>query len=147
MSAPLHISRTIGNEFTLIAAHETPTIANKFLAQEIKVELTPKQQKVEKEIKKAIIPLAGKANRMFPASIVVKKAFLPIIDKDGIMWLDTNLGKDTYDIKEMLKIKNRLSEWKEVKKILSSAIKNIINAINTNNILLFTYLARIVTIL
>ena len=35
------------------------------------------------KIKKAIIPLAGLATRMYPLSKVVKKAFLPVIDIDG----------------------------------------------------------------
>ena len=38
-----------------------------------------------KPIKKAIIPVAGNATRMYPISKCVKKAFLPIIDEDGII--------------------------------------------------------------
>ncbi|MBR3280719.1 MAG: GHMP kinase [Clostridia bacterium] len=36
-------------------------------------------------IKKAIIPVAGNGTRMYPISRCLKKAFLPIIDKDGII--------------------------------------------------------------
>lgn len=38
-----------------------------------------------KPIKKAIIPVAGNGTRMFPITKCVKKAFLPIIDSDGII--------------------------------------------------------------
>lgn len=38
-----------------------------------------------KPVKKAIIPLAGNGTRMFPITKCIKKAFLPIIDVDGII--------------------------------------------------------------
>ncbi|MBR2553807.1 MAG: hypothetical protein IKE94_02990 [Aeriscardovia sp.] len=38
-----------------------------------------------KPITKAIIPAAGNGVRMFPISKILRKAFLPIIDKDGII--------------------------------------------------------------
>lgn len=38
-----------------------------------------------KPINKAIIPAAGNGVRMFPISKILRKAFLPIIDKDGII--------------------------------------------------------------
>ena len=34
-------------------------------------------------VKKAVIPAAGWGTRMFPATKVVKKEFLPIVDGDG----------------------------------------------------------------
>lgn len=37
-----------------------------------------------KPITKAIIPLAGNGTRMYPITKIMKKAFLPIIDEDGI---------------------------------------------------------------
>ena len=36
-------------------------------------------------IRKAIIPVAGNGTRMFPITKCVKKSFLPIVDKDGII--------------------------------------------------------------
>ena len=36
-------------------------------------------------IKKAIIPLAGFGTRVFPATKVIKKCFLPLLDSDGIL--------------------------------------------------------------
>jgi len=38
----------------------------------------------QRSIRKAIIPVAGYGTRMFPATKVIKKELLPIIDKDGI---------------------------------------------------------------
>ena len=38
-----------------------------------------------KPVKKAIIPVAGNGTRMFPITKSIKKAFLPIIDEDGII--------------------------------------------------------------
>ena len=38
-----------------------------------------------KPIKKAIIPVAGNGTRMFPITKYLKKAFLPIVDSDGII--------------------------------------------------------------
>ncbi len=38
-----------------------------------------------KPIKKAIIPVAGNGTRMFPITKCFKKAFLPIVDSDGIV--------------------------------------------------------------
>ena len=38
---------------------------------------------VQSKVKKAIIPAAGFGTRMFPATKVVKKELLPIIDRDG----------------------------------------------------------------
>lgn len=78
------------------------------------------------KIKKTNILL--KLNNDFEISLYIPGCYTKVkpisIDKDGIMWLDTNLGKETYDIKEMLKIKNRLSEWKEVKKQIDIYLKN-----------------------
>ena len=36
------------------------------------------------KIKKAIIPVAGIGTRMFPETFFIKKAFLPVIGKDGM---------------------------------------------------------------
>lgn len=38
-----------------------------------------------KPIKKAIIPVAGNGTRMYPITKCIKKAFLPIVDSDGII--------------------------------------------------------------
>ena len=38
----------------------------------------------QRSIRKAIIPVAGYGTRMFPATKVVKKELLPVVDKDGI---------------------------------------------------------------
>ena len=38
-----------------------------------------------KPITKAIIPVAGNGSRMYPITKLLRKAFLPIIDKDGIL--------------------------------------------------------------
>ncbi|MCR5675533.1 MAG: hypothetical protein K6G16_07490 [Lachnospiraceae bacterium] len=38
-----------------------------------------------RKVKKAIIPLAGFGTRLYPASKMVKKAFLPLVDTDGMM--------------------------------------------------------------
>ena len=47
--------------------------------------LTIEPTEKEKLVKKAIIPVAGNGTRMFPITKCVKKAFLPIIDIDGII--------------------------------------------------------------
>ena len=39
----------------------------------------------EQKIKKAIIPVAGFGTRLFPATKNLKKAFFPIMDKDGLL--------------------------------------------------------------
>lgn len=36
------------------------------------------------KIKKAIIPIAGMGTRMFPETFFIKKAFLPVIDRNGV---------------------------------------------------------------
>ena len=36
------------------------------------------------KVRKAIIPIAGNGTRMFPETLFIKKAFLPVIDSDGI---------------------------------------------------------------
>lgn len=38
----------------------------------------------QKMLRKAIIPVAGFGTRLYPATKVVKKEFLPVIDKDGV---------------------------------------------------------------
>ena len=38
----------------------------------------------QRSVRKAIIPVAGYGTRMFPATKVIKKELLPIVDKDGI---------------------------------------------------------------
>lgn len=38
-----------------------------------------------RKVKKAIIPLAGFGTRLYPASKMVKKGFLPLVDTDGLM--------------------------------------------------------------
>lgn len=40
--------------------------------------------KTQHSVKKAVIPLAGFGTRLFPATKIVDKAFLPVIDYDGI---------------------------------------------------------------
>ena len=35
-------------------------------------------------VRKAVIPVAGMGTRLFPATRATKKAFFPIIDRDGI---------------------------------------------------------------
>ena len=36
------------------------------------------------KVRKAIIPIAGNGTRMFPETLFIKKAFLPVVDSDGI---------------------------------------------------------------
>jgi len=36
------------------------------------------------QVKKAVIPAAGRATRQYPASTAVQKAFFPIVDRDGL---------------------------------------------------------------
>ncbi|SEQ86705.1 UTP-glucose-1-phosphate uridylyltransferase [Lachnospiraceae bacterium NE2001] len=41
--------------------------------------------KPSQSIKKAIIPLAGFGTRVFPATKIVRKCFMPLLDKDGVL--------------------------------------------------------------
>lgn len=41
--------------------------------------------KPEKRIKRAIIPIAGFGTRLYPATRGIKKAFMPLVDKDGLL--------------------------------------------------------------
>ena len=36
------------------------------------------------KVKNAIIPIAGNGTRMFPETMFIKKAFLPVIDQNGV---------------------------------------------------------------
>jgi hypothetical protein len=40
--------------------------------------------KAQRSVRKAVIPVAGFGTRMFPATKVIKKEFLPVIDRDGL---------------------------------------------------------------
>ncbi|MDR0897792.1 MAG: NTP transferase domain-containing protein [Oscillospiraceae bacterium] len=40
--------------------------------------------RAQRSIRKAIIPVAGYGTRMFPATKIIKKELLPVVDKDGI---------------------------------------------------------------
>lgn len=57
----------------------------KYLHEELKMDAYTLELNKVKHIKKAIIPLAGNGTRMYPITKILKKAFLPIIDKDGIV--------------------------------------------------------------
>ena len=49
-----------------------------------KMEAFPFVLRAGGKVRKAIIPIAGNGTRMFPETLFIKKAFLPVIDSDGI---------------------------------------------------------------
>ena len=56
-----------------------------YLEKELKMDAYTLTIEHTKPVKKAIIPVAGNGTRMFPITKSIKKAFLPIIDEDGII--------------------------------------------------------------
>ena len=84
------------------------------------------------KIKKAIIPVAGLATRMYPMSKFVKKAFLPVIDLDGrikplILKLLEELHKE--EIEEIYLIIGK-NEEKLYKELFSKIDEKIYNKIS-----------------
>lgn len=56
----------------------------KYLNENLHLEAYPFTIKTQHSVRKAIIPLAGFGTRLFPATKVVDKAFMPVLDYDGI---------------------------------------------------------------
>lgn len=55
-----------------------------YLNETLGLDAYPFTIKTQHSVKKAVIPLAGFGTRLFPATKIVDKAFLPVIDYDGI---------------------------------------------------------------
>lgn len=56
-----------------------------YLNRDLGLEAYPFTIKVQHSVKKAVIPLAGYGTRLFPATKIVDKAFMPIVDYDGML--------------------------------------------------------------
>lgn len=56
-----------------------------YLKNEKNMEGFPLTLKPKKDVRKAIIPVAGFGTRLFPATKAIKKDFFPILDTDGIL--------------------------------------------------------------
>lgn len=56
-----------------------------YLEEELKMSAYTLTINKTKPVTKAIIPVAGNGTRMYPITKMMRKAFLPIIDKDGIL--------------------------------------------------------------
>lgn len=79
----------------------------------------------QNRIKKAIIPVAGFATRMYPASRFTKKAFFPVVGEDGfvkpvIMYLLEELDKE--NIEEIILIVGE-GEQEEFEKVFSAGMQ------------------------
>lgn len=57
----------------------------KYLKNELGMDNFPLSLKPQKAVKRAIIPVAGFGTRMFPATKIMKKDFLPVMDRDGVL--------------------------------------------------------------
>lgn len=64
---------------------QTQKQIKEYLQNELKMDAYTLTIEHTKPVKKAIIPVAGNGTRMFPISKSIKKAFLPIVDEDGII--------------------------------------------------------------
>lgn len=60
-------------------------IIKNYINEELKMDAYTLTIPKSKPIKKAIIPVAGNGTRMFPITKLLRKAFLPIVDSDGIL--------------------------------------------------------------
>ncbi|MCR4581059.1 MAG: GHMP kinase [Bacilli bacterium] len=60
-------------------------LIQKYFKKELNMDAFELTIEPTKPVKKAIIPVAGNGTRMFPITKCLKKAFLPIVDSDGII--------------------------------------------------------------
>lgn len=76
---------------------ETQTKLISYLENELKMDAFALTIRKSNLIKKAIIPLAGNGTRMYPMTKVVRKCFLPVIDKNVIKPTILVLLEELYD--------------------------------------------------
>lgn len=69
----------------MICRDEADQLALRDYLNEIGLEAFTFIIRAQRSIRKAIIPVAGYGTRMFPATKVIKKELLPVVDKDGIV--------------------------------------------------------------
>ena len=74
-----------GTVQVLAKDYESQQLIKKYFKDELKMDAYDLTIDQTKPIKKAIIPVAGNGTRMFPITKCFKKAFLPIVDTDGIV--------------------------------------------------------------
>lgn len=69
-----------------------------------------------------------KLNKKYEITLYIPPCYTKVkavsINKDGIIYFDSNLGLEVYDIKEMLKQKNKLNKWNEIKEQIDIYLKN-----------------------
>ena len=74
-----------GTVQVLAKDRESQKLIKKYFKKVLKMDAYELTIDQTKPIKKAIIPVAGNGTRMFPITKCFKKAFLPIVDSDGIV--------------------------------------------------------------
>ncbi len=74
-----------GTVQVLAKDEKTQNKIKKYFEKELKMDAFNLTIEHTKPVKKAIIPVAGNGTRMYPITKSIKKAFLPIIDEDGII--------------------------------------------------------------
>lgn len=74
-----------GTVQVLAKDEETQNRIKEYFEKELKMDAFTLTIEHTKPVKKAIIPVAGNGTRMFPITKSIKKAFLPIIDEDGVI--------------------------------------------------------------
>ncbi len=74
-----------GTVQVLAKDYESQQLIKKYFKKKLKMDAYDLTIEQTKPVKKAIIPVAGNGTRMFPITKCVKKAFLPIVDTDGIV--------------------------------------------------------------
>ena len=65
--------------------YESQQLIKKYLKKKLKMDSYELTIEPTKPVRKAIIPVAGNGTRMYPITKCIKKAFLPIVDSDGIV--------------------------------------------------------------
>ncbi len=74
-----------GTVQVLAKDYESQQLIKKYLKKTLKMDAYELTIEQTKPVRKAIIPVAGNGTRMFPITKCIKKAFLPIVDSDGIV--------------------------------------------------------------
>lgn len=74
-----------GTVQVLAKDYETQQLILKYFKKKLHMDAYTLTIEQTKPVKKAIIPVAGNGTRMFPITKCIKKAFLPIVDSDGIV--------------------------------------------------------------
>lgn len=64
---------------------ESQSLLVSYLKEKLGMQAYPLTIKSQRKIRKAVIPVAGYGTRLYPATRSVKKEFLPVIDKDGLL--------------------------------------------------------------